>query len=110
MASLYKKQKNIALMFFVFLAAVYLLNSNIAITHALTSADELFSKSLNDTAAKTGHKDLTTINQPFAQTVGNFIRFGLSFIGVIFLGLMIYGGYRWMLARGKESEVGKTKE
>ena len=30
-------------------------------------------------------------------------------MGVVFLILMIYGGYLWMLARGNEQEVEKAK-
>ena len=33
----------------------------------------------------------------------------LSFFGVIFLILAIYGGYIWMIARGNEQEVDKAK-
>jgi len=38
------------------------------------------------------------------------ITTALSFIGVIFLILAIYGGYIWMLARGNEQEVEKAKQ
>jgi hypothetical protein len=34
----------------------------------------------------------------------------LSLLGVIFLGLMIYGGYTWMMARGNEQKVDKAKQ
>lgn len=39
--------------------------------------------------------------------IGGIINVVLSFLGVIFLILMIYGGFKWMLARGnsKEAEV-----
>ncbi|MFA6306521.1 MAG: pilin [Patescibacteria group bacterium] len=38
------------------------------------------------------------------------ITTALSFIGVLFLILAIYGGYIWMLARGNEQEVEKAKQ
>jgi len=38
------------------------------------------------------------------------IGIALSFVGVIFLVLMIYGGYIWMIARGNEQEVQKAKD
>lgn len=41
------------------------------------------------------------------QTV---INTALSFVGIIFLILMIYGGYLWMLARGNEQQVEKAKK
>lgn len=45
-----------------------------------------------------------------AQIVGNLIKIALSVVGLIFLILMIYGGYLWMTARGKEERVTKAKE
>ncbi|PIR43058.1 hypothetical protein COV24_04745 [candidate division WWE3 bacterium CG10_big_fil_rev_8_21_14_0_10_32_10] len=37
--------------------------------------------------------------------VGNIIGIGLTFVGVLFLVLMIYAGIRWMLSRGNEQET-----
>ncbi len=37
--------------------------------------------------------------------IGNIITVALSLLGVIFLVLMIYGGYMWMTAAGKEERV-----
>jgi cellobiose-specific phosphotransferase system component IIC len=37
------------------------------------------------------------------------IQVALSFLGVIFLVLMIYGGYLWMMAKGNEEQVTKAK-
>ncbi len=42
--------------------------------------------------------------------VTQIIRVVLSLLGVIFLAITIYGGYRWMMARGNEQEVEKAKE
>ena len=41
--------------------------------------------------------------------IGKILGAGLSLIGVLFLILMIYAGFRWMLARGNEAEVEKAK-
>lgn len=69
-----------------------------------------FETSLEDTAKETGHVDSSggggkSIDQ-IVQTVINVV---LSFLGVGFLILMIYGGYVWMIARGNEQEVTKAK-
>ncbi len=37
------------------------------------------------------------------------IQVALSFLGVIFLVLMVYGGYLWMTARGNEEQVKKAQ-
>ena len=45
-----------------------------------------------------------------AYIIGQAVGILLSFIGVIFLGLMMYGGYIWMMARGNQAEVDKAKK
>lgn len=42
--------------------------------------------------------------------VGTIITTALSLLGVIFLVLMIYGGFLWMTARGDEAQVTKAKD
>ena len=42
--------------------------------------------------------------------IGKVVGAGLSFIGIIFFILIIYGGFSWMTARGNEQEVTKAKE
>ncbi len=41
--------------------------------------------------------------------IGTVIYAVLNFVGVIFLGLIIYGGFLWMTARGNEQQVEKAK-
>jgi len=42
--------------------------------------------------------------------IGQIIQAFLSIFGIIFLGLMIYGGYKWMIAQGRDEEVSKAKD
>ena len=42
------------------------------------------------------------------SVAGNVIGVGLTMVGVLFLVLMIYGGIRWMLARGNEQSTQKA--
>lgn len=44
------------------------------------------------------------------DVTGKAIGVFLSFLGVVFLGLMIYGGYKWMMASGRDEEVKKSQE
>lgn len=44
-----------------------------------------------------------------AETVGSIIQTVLTFLGVIFLVLIIYGGFMWMTAHGSEDKVSKAK-
>jgi len=45
-----------------------------------------------------------------ATFIGQLIGAVLAFVGVLFLGLMIYGGIMWMTARGNEQLVTKAKD
>lgn len=42
--------------------------------------------------------------------IGNIIGAFLSVLGVIFMILLIYGGFRWMNARGNEDETKKARD
>lgn len=58
--------------------------------------------------------DWTGLTKPGETTsletyVATIVSAGLSMVGVIFLVLMIYGGYIWMIARGDEAEAKKAK-
>ena len=50
----------------------------------------------------------TEVDSP-DQVIETVINTLLSFLGVIFLILMIYGGFLWMTARGNEEQVTKSK-
>ncbi len=42
--------------------------------------------------------------------IGNIFRALLGLMGLIFLILIVYGGFRWMLARGDKGEVDTAKD
>jgi len=80
-----------------------------------TSLEESFKTSLNTTAQQTGHARADGSAAYFGskdpvQIVGAVIKILLSFLGVIFLVLLIYGGYLWMTARGEEALAKKAKD
>ncbi len=43
------------------------------------------------------------------QIISTIIQTALTFLGVVFLILAIYGGYLWMTARGNEEQLTKAK-
>lgn len=45
-----------------------------------------------------------------AKFVGTVITSLLSLLGIVFVVLMIYGGFKWMKASGREDEVGKAQD
>ena len=42
--------------------------------------------------------------------IGKALEMLLSLIGVLLLGLLVYGGYQWMIARDNEQMVTKAKD
>lgn len=44
-----------------------------------------------------------------AEFIGLLLNYLLGFLGVIFLLLTIYAGFKWMFARGNEEEVQKAQ-
>jgi hypothetical protein len=45
-----------------------------------------------------------------ATRIGEIIGLALSFVGIVFLILMIYGGYTWMTARGDSEKIKSAKQ
>lgn len=46
----------------------------------------------------------------FTQIISTVIQVFLSLLGIIFVILLVYGGYLWMNARGNEEQVKKAKD
>lgn len=64
---------------------------------------------LKGAANEAGYDVAGTGSTTFASTLGLVVKTAMSFIGVIFLSLMVYAGYLWMTARGKEDQVEKAQ-
>jgi len=45
-----------------------------------------------------------------SETIGRIVSMALSLIGVVFMILIILGGYQWMTAGGNEEQVSKAKD
>ncbi|MDP2736958.1 MAG: hypothetical protein Q8O59_04250, partial [bacterium] len=53
---------------------------------------------------------ITTNNADLSTVIGKIVGAALSFLGVVFFILIIYGGYMWMFSMGNEQTAGKAKE
>lgn len=51
-----------------------------------------------------------TNEESLVIAIGKMINIVLSFLGVIFLILLIYSGFMWMTARGNEGQVESSKK
>lgn len=75
-----------------------------------------FTAGQKETGMGTGHLDNTGVevglfaDRNLFQAIGFIVNTVLSLLGVFFLGLTIYGGYVWMVARGNEQEAEKARD
>jgi hypothetical protein len=88
---------------------IFMLFFIIASANSALALDNLSnSKTIAGSVAKNaGYSDAAGVS--LDSTIGKVIQVALSFVGVVFLILMIYGGYLWMTARGEEQTVTKAK-
>ena len=80
-----------------------------AVCSAATNAGTLFNKGLEATGEGAGYEttgNSTDINQRVAQV----IQILLSFVGVLLLVLLIYGGVKWLKSSGRDDEIQKSKK
>lgn len=63
-----------------------------------------------ETTAGVAFKDAPELRQKAdpVQVAGRLIAFTLSFVGTVFLMLIIYGGFQWMTAGGNDEKVGRA--
>lgn len=61
---------------------------------------------MNNTDAYEGGADEDSL----VIAIGKIINVVLSFLGIIFIVLIIYGGFMWMTAQGNETQVEKAKK
>ncbi len=96
-----KSQKKVLIVctFIIFLLAFFV-NSNEA------RANDY---GLNQTLSVDGLNNALTKNSDLSITIGTIVGAVLAFVGVIFLILMIYGGFLWMTAQGNDQQVEKAK-
>lgn len=68
------------------------------------------SKLLENTADKAGYEASATTKTTLAENVGQILKFAMSFLGIIFTVLMVYGGFLWMTARGDSDQVDRAQK
>lgn len=69
-----------------------------------------FGSALNTAAGNSGAGFNVEQSQSLEERVATVIKIILSFVGVIFLILIIYSGIRWMTAGGNDQTLDKAKE
>jgi len=101
------KRNFLFIFLFIFLSCSLLVFLNICTVEAQSGFDK-FTEGYEKTGEKAGYTE-SELDKDLTQVIGKFINALLTFLGIIFLLLMIYGGYVWMLSRGNEKETEKAK-
>lgn len=101
-----KFKNNYIINFFVasFFASIILFP---VVTNAATLKDAFSTSILGNFGTKAGY-ETQDVSGP-ENIIGIVILSALSLIGVIFLILMIYGGYLWMTAAGADEKIKKSQ-
>lgn len=72
-------------------------------------AGSAFSSSLKESGSNAGYDSKVNGEVVINNTIAKLIQTVLSFLGVLFLVLMIYGGFLWMTAQGNDTQVEKAQ-
>lgn len=90
----------IGLAFFILTKPVFSQTAQTAVDNAITGLETSANNAYGGTLPIT---DVPT-------SIGKITGVALSFIGVLFLILLIYGGFTWMVARGNQAEITKAMD
>lgn len=89
---------------------IFLLIPNFALADNLNNAFWTTTGEISNLDEAAGESGYDTIKDSPEGIISDIIGAFLSFLGVIFVILMIYGGYLWMTDRGNEDQVKKAKD
>lgn len=85
------------ILFLVFLSSLFFYPQSVA-------ALNLGGTVAKEAATAAGYSAQTS-ETTFSETLGTVVKAALSLVGVIFLILMVYAGFLWMTAHGKEDQI-----
>lgn len=88
---------------------IALLTAAILPTLAAESLEKEIQGGLTNLGAGAGYKSYSETGG-LPQLIGKIINIFLSILGVLFVVLMVYGGYLWMTSFGNSQKVDKAKE
>jgi hypothetical protein len=67
---------------------------------------------VKETGIETGATHIDSMgnyNNSLTGLIGRIINIALGLLGIVFLGLSIYGGFIWMMARGDSTQIEKAQ-
>ena len=105
--------KKIKISTFNILLVVLLLALSLSITNVVYAQNkdivDQIAEGVGGVNLPTAGSDATQVDLETNRIVGGVINAFLGIFGVLFLALMVYGGFKWMIAQGREEEVQKAK-
>lgn len=93
--------KKIKIILVSLLLTLSTINVALAVTAPLSNLENLGKES--------GFSDTQSTDVAMAENIGLGIKLFFSILGMIFVILIIYAGYKWMMAQGDEGEIKKAK-
>lgn len=81
-----------------------------AFVDAQQKIEELAGTSLQKTADVAGQGVGLNLKKSLGETIGDVLAAALSLVSIVFFIMMVYGGIKWMLARGNEDTAQKAKD
>jgi hypothetical protein len=95
---------------FKFFLIIFLLLLVFSPLSVLRAYSFIGSSGLDETGEQSGTQEiLGNYTDNFPMFIGRIINIALGFLGVIFLGLSIYGGFIWMMAKGDSAQIEKAQ-
>lgn len=89
----------------IFLSCCFIFAGKISQAQITKGASDKLSPMADVYGANSG-SNVTNIS----QVIASIIQYALSFLGVIFLSLLIYAGFLWMTAAGDSEKITKAKD
>lgn len=92
----------------IFLKKIYILAALLMVLFLSNPANVSAQYQLGQFAGKAGYP--TGANVSLENKAQQIINIALSLVGILFLGMSLYAGIKWMTARGNEEHVTKAKD
>ena len=105
-----KNNRLLKITILLFIISVFLIES-IAVS-AVTVSDSLIEKEslrFETFLGKAGYQPILA-SPTLTKLIASIVRYLFSFLGVIFVILIIYSGFLWMTASGDEEQITKAKD
>ncbi|MFA5359195.1 MAG: hypothetical protein WC310_05290 [Patescibacteria group bacterium] len=87
-----------------------LLVSSISFAQSESANAPSLGGNLQDVATGVGYTQPEQYDQPFGLVVARALRAFFGMLGIIFLIIMLYAGFRWMTAGGKQDQIDEAKK